>query len=83
MIDQFERKRCQKKREYVSYQLLWVFFLKHFIVHEWSAVKRLFNTSVWSKVDVFYCDRLYFFSAGNDLVRIKSITRDYFIKNLA
>ena len=59
MIDQFELKRCQKKREYVSFKFLWMFFLKYFVVHEWSAVKRSFNTYIWSKVDVFYCDTVY------------------------
>ena len=56
MIDQFERKRCQKKREDVSYQLLLVLFLKYFVAHEWSAVKKLFITYIWSRVDVFYSD---------------------------
>ena len=58
-IDQFGHKICQKKRKDVSYQLLLVFFLKYFVVHEWSAVKKSFITYVWSKVDVFYCDTVY------------------------
>ena len=44
-------KRCQKKRKYVSYQLLYKFFQKYFVVHERSAVKNSFRTYVWSKVD--------------------------------
>ena len=39
IINQFERKRCQKKRKYVTYQLLFEFFQKCFVVHEWLAVK--------------------------------------------
>ena len=41
IIDQFERKRCQKKREDVSYQLLQKLFRKYFVVDERSAVTKL------------------------------------------
>ena len=44
IIDQFRRKMCQKKRKDVSYQLLWEFFQKYFVLHELSAVKNLFST---------------------------------------
>ena len=38
IIDQFGRKRCQKKREDVYYKLLWELFQKYFVVHEHLAV---------------------------------------------
>ena len=47
MIDQFGRKRCQKKRKEVSYQLLYEVFQKYFVVHKWSAVKNAFNIYVF------------------------------------
>ena len=46
MIDQFERKRCQKKRKDVDYKLLYEFFQKYFAVHEQSAVENSFSTYV-------------------------------------
>ena len=55
-IDQFEGKRCQKKRKYVSYQFLLEFFQKYFIAHERPAVKNSFSTYVWSKVDSYFCE---------------------------
>ena len=55
IIDQFVRKRCQKKRKDLSYQLLLEFFQKYFILHERSAaVKNAFSTYVWSKVDFMF-----------------------------
>ena len=50
-IDQFGRKRCQKKRKEVSYEFISGSFQKYFVVHERSAVKDSFSTYVWSKVD--------------------------------
>ena len=41
MIDQLGRKGCQKKRKVVSYQLFKHFFQKYFVVHDWSAVKKI------------------------------------------
>ena len=38
----------------MSYQLLYEFFQKYFVVHERSAVKNSFSTYVWSKVDSFF-----------------------------
>ena len=44
IIDQFGRKRCQKKRKDLSYQLLQEFFQKYFVVHELWAGKNSFST---------------------------------------
>ena len=44
LIDQFGRKRCQKKRKDVDYQLIKEFFQKYFVVHEWLMVKNSFST---------------------------------------
>ena len=46
IIDQFGRKRCQKKREDVDYELLQEFFQNYFVVHEQSAVENSFSTYV-------------------------------------
>ena len=46
IIDQFGRKRCQKKRKEVEYKLLQDFFQKDFVVHEQSAVENSFSTYV-------------------------------------
>ena len=43
IIDRFGRKRCQKKRTDVSYQLLKEFVQKYFVVHELWAGKKSFN----------------------------------------
>ena len=51
---------CQKKLKDVSYQLLYEFFKKYFVVNEWSAVKNSFSTYLWSKVDSCFCEFLYF-----------------------
>ena len=58
-IDQFGRKRCQKKRKDVSHQLLWQLLQKYFVVHERSAVKNSFSTYIWSKVDSCFCEAVY------------------------
>ena len=72
-IDKFERKRCQKKRKDVNYQLLYEFFHKYFVVHEWSAVKNLFSTNVWSKVDSCFCEAVYKVTKKKNIVHIKEI----------
>ena len=46
VIDQFGRKRCQKKREDVEDKLIKEFFQKYFDEHERSAVKTSFSTYV-------------------------------------
>ena len=46
IIDQFGRKRCQKKHKDVCYKLLCEFFQKYFVVHQWSAVKYSFSKYV-------------------------------------
>ena len=48
-IYQFGRKRCQKRRRDVSYQLLWEFFQKYFVLHEREAVKDLFSIYICTK----------------------------------
>ena len=53
-FDQFGRKRCQKKRKDVDYNLLLDFFQKYFVVHEQSAVKNTFSTYVCYAPDVFF-----------------------------
>ena len=59
IIDKFQRKRCQKKRKDVSYQLQKECFQKYFVVHAWSAVKNSFSTYVWSEVDSCFCESVY------------------------
>ena len=59
IIDQYERKRCQKKRKDLSYQLLSDFFQKYFVVQERSGVKNLLSTYEWSKVDSYFCESVY------------------------
>ena len=51
IIDQFGRKRCQKKRNGLQTSIR--VFQKYFVVHERSAVKNSFSTYVWSKEDSF------------------------------
>ena len=46
IIDQFARKRCQKKRKDVGYKLLLEFFQKYFVVHQQSAVENSFSKYV-------------------------------------
>jgi len=46
IIDQFGRKRCQKKRKDVNYKLLYEFFQRCFVLHEHSATENLFSTYV-------------------------------------
>ena len=46
IIDRYGRKRCQKKRKDVNYELLEEFFQKYFGVHEQAAVKNSLSTSV-------------------------------------
>ena len=46
MIDQFGRKRCQKKRKDVDFKLLSEFYQKYFVVNEWLAVKNSASTYV-------------------------------------
>ena len=58
---QFGRKRCQKKRKDVDYNLLLEIFQKYFVVHERSAVKYSFSTYVWSKVDSCFCGAVYLY----------------------
>ena len=48
IIDQFGRKRCQKKRKDVKYKLLYQ-----------TAVKNSFSIYLWSKVDSCFCGALY------------------------
>ena len=40
IMDPFERKRCQKKRKDMYYNLLKELFRKYFVVYECSAVKK-------------------------------------------
>ena len=47
IIDEFGRKRCQKKRKDVDHKLLYKFFQKYFVAYERFAVKNSFNTYVW------------------------------------
>ena len=51
MINQFGRKRCQKKRKVVGYKLLQEFFQKYFVVHQRSGVKNSFSTYVYYAPD--------------------------------
>ena len=68
MIDQFGRKRCQKKRKDVSFQLQSEFFQKYYVVHEWSAVKNSFSTYVWSNVNSCFCESVF-------IVRLATLDR--------
>ena len=52
MIDQFGRKKCQKKRQDVDYELLRDFFQKYFVVQkQWYHwyVKDTFSTYICTK----------------------------------
>ena len=68
MFSQFGRKRCQKKRKDVSYQLLYELFQKKIVVHDRLAVKNSFSTYVWRKVDSCFCEALYVDSSLNSSV---------------
>ena len=46
MIDQFGRKRCQKKPKDVDYKLRLEFIQKYFVAHLQSPVKNSSSTSV-------------------------------------
>ena len=46
IISRFGRKMCQKKPKEVSYQLLWEFAQKYFVVHELWAGKNSFSTYI-------------------------------------
>ena len=59
MIDQFGRKRCQKKRRDVDYKFLQEFFQKYFVVHEQSAVENSFSTYVCYAPDGLFWLNLY------------------------
>ena len=59
IINQFQLKRCKKKRKGLSYHLLLEFFPKYLVLHERSAVKNSFSTYTWSKVDSCFCKALY------------------------
>ena len=50
IIDQFGRKKCQKKHKEEDYKLIFEFFQKYFVVHERSAVKKSFSTYVTYEV---------------------------------
>ena len=60
IIDQFGRKRCQKKRKDVDYKLLLEFFQKYFVVHKQSAVENSFSTYVCYAPDGLFWLNLYF-----------------------
>ena len=64
LIDQFGLKRCQKKHKDVRYQLVYKFFQKYLIEQERSAVKNLFSTYVWSKVDSCFYGAVYVAHSG-------------------
>ena len=49
IIDRFGRKRCQKKRNGAINTLLYVFFQKYFVTHEWWDLKNSFSTYVCTK----------------------------------
>ena len=62
IIDQFGRKKCQKKSKDVDYKLLQDFFQKYFIVHEQSAVKNSFPTYVFIPRTVYLVESVYQFT---------------------
>ena len=59
IIDQFVRKRCQKKRKDVDYKFLKEFFQKYFVLDEQSVVKNLFSTYVCYAPDGLFWLNLY------------------------
>ena len=46
IVDQFGRKRCQKKRTDVEYRFWLKNFQKYFVSQEQSAVKNVFSTYI-------------------------------------
>ena len=64
IVDQFGRKRCQKKRKDVDYKLLKDFFQKYFVVHEQSAVENSFSTYVCYAPDGLFWLNLYIIDEG-------------------
>ena len=36
-----------------------MFFQKYFVIYKRLAVKNLFGTDVWSKLDYYFCEFLY------------------------
>ena len=59
IIDQFGRKRCQKKRKDLDYKLLKEILQKYFVVHKRWTVKNSFITYVWYASDVLFWTVLY------------------------
>ena len=59
IIDQFWRKRCQKKRKDVGYKLLYEFFQKYFVVREQSAVENSISTYICYAPDGLFWLNLY------------------------
>ena len=59
IIDQFGRKRCQKKRKDVDYKLISEFFQKNFVIDEQSAIKNSFSTYVCYAPDGLFWLNLY------------------------
>ena len=59
IIDQFGRKRCQKKRKDVDCKLLQEIFQKYVVVHEQSAVENSFITYVCYAPDGLFWLNLY------------------------
>ena len=60
IIDQFGRKRCQKKRKDASYQLISEFVQKYFVLlHELWAGKILFSTWICYTFDVLFWWAVY------------------------
>ena len=64
IVDQFGRKRCQKKRKDVDYNLLLEFFQKYFVVHEQLAAKDSFSTYVCYAPDGLFWLNLYHTEKG-------------------
>ena len=54
IIDQFRRKRYQKKRKYVGYKFLHEFFQKYFVVHYRWPAKDSFSTYVCTE-EIYSC----------------------------
>ena len=58
-IDQFGRKRCQKKRKDEDYKLLLEFSQKYFVVHKQSSAENSFSTYVCYAPDGLFWLNLY------------------------
>ena len=65
IVDQFGRKRCQKKRKDVDYKLLQEFFQKKFVVHEQLAVEHSFSTYLCYAPDGLFWLNLYMLKNNN------------------